>query len=181
MKNLLTLGLISLTAVMASVGANADSKNTAAFLKAHVDKLEGKTVSVDTPFLRVLPAFSDSEEYVVFWVPTVDTDNRAPGGAIIAIADAEDKDKLISRYGLAPEREASRVVQTKRLRGVLRQVAIAPRGDEEAVAEEEAIQRGPVFIDLTDEGISGDEALAKFIRRHDGAGPRGPRRGPPAK
>ncbi|MGF1448268.1 MAG: hypothetical protein ACFB20_02495 [Opitutales bacterium] len=174
MKSILTLGMLSLATVFATVSAHAGSdKNTAAYLKAHVDKLEDKAVSVEVPFVRVLPALSDNESYVVFWVPTVNTEDNLPGGHILAVADAEDKDKLISRYGLNADREGRREVETKRMRGILRQIPLARPDNEEAVAEEEAIQRGPVFLDLTEAGIDGDEALSTFIRKHDKPARRG--------
>ncbi len=168
MKKILTLGMLSLAAALTAVSAHAASeRNTAAYLKAHIDKLEGKTVSVEVPFVRVLPKLSDNETHVVFWVPTVNEDENVGGGHILAVADADDKEKIISRYGLYADREGRRDIESKSLRGVLRQIPLARPNDEEAIAEEEAIQRGPVFLDLTSEGLEGDEALGKFLRKHD--------------
>ncbi|QYY35594.1 hypothetical protein [Ruficoccus sp. ZRK36] len=143
--------------------AASGSENTASYVTAHIDTLDGKTVSLDVVAVRLMRPFTTNESFVVLGAGTWDDENNSRGGKMLVIANKDDKDKLVGRYGTTPEHQG-RDVETKSMRGVVR------------LADVEGFPP-LVYLDLTDGAF---EPTAEQLRELAGmhGGPRG-RRGPP--
>ncbi|MDP0497036.1 MAG: hypothetical protein Q7Q73_12610 [Verrucomicrobiota bacterium JB024] len=156
------LGLLALGSPLCLQAASG-SANTASYVKAHIDQYDGKAVSLDVVALRLLSPFTTNENYVMLGAGTWDDENRSPGGKILVIANKDDKDKLVNRYGTTVEHDG-REIDTKSLRGTVHLVNI---------------DGFPPFIylDLTDGAFTPTaEQLRELAGQNDG--PRGERRGP---
>ncbi len=141
------------------------SENTASYVKAHIDGYDGKAVSLDVAAVRLMRPFTTDESFVVLGVGTWDDENNSPGGKILAIANKDEKDKLVHRYGTTVERDR-RELETKSLRGTVHLVDV---------------EGFPPFIylDLTD-GAFTPTAVQLRELAGVGDGPEG-RRGPPRR
>lgn len=156
--------LIALLAIVAlgcftTARADAGSRNTASYVKAQIDKLDGKSVSLDVAFVRMLRPFTTHEEFVLLGAATVDEDNHSGGGGILVVANKADKDALVRRYGTTIDRDRGDGVETKSMRGVVHLVT----GKE---------GRGKyVYLDLTDGAFNPTEQDVREIagERFDGA------------
>ncbi|WP_309385816.1 hypothetical protein [Cerasicoccus frondis] len=150
--------------------AGTSGVNTASHVKAMAPELEGEKVSLDVVFIRVNRHAPDDVPYVFFWAATIDEDEVAKGGAILVVADKEDKDTLIRRYGTNLERDRGQGPESKTLRGTVR---LAGRED------------GPkrAYIDITDAGVDLTNSPDSIHNDSDIAGELGvpPGRGPKGK
>ncbi len=155
MKNkILNSFALALSLTVVTTGAIAASGDkTAAYLKANAPEYVNTTVEVDVVYVRVIPSRSDNEKRTVFAVYTIDEDNRAPGGVIIAIADADDRTRIANKYGTNIERDSGGP-ETKSMRGLLKQVELG----------EEGSGRGPLYLDLTAEGVEPDPQMVGKIK-----------------
>ncbi|WP_309400519.1 hypothetical protein [Cerasicoccus maritimus] len=158
--------LVGFSPIIAQAGTSG--VNTAAHVKAMAPELEGKKVSLDVAFIRINRHAPDDVPYVFFWAATIDDDEVAKGGVILVVADKEDKDTLIRRYGTNIER-GNGGPETKSLRGTVR---LAGR------------EGGPkrAYIDMTADGVDlsnspdsvmNDSDIAGELGSAAGRGPRG--------
>jgi len=135
--NILSLALVIAVPIPA-FGA-ASGENTAAHVKAYAQELEGERVTLDVVFIRIHRHAPEDVPYAFFWALTMDEDARAPGGAILVVADAEDRDSLIRRYGTNLDRD-NRGVEHESMRGVVR-IIQRPNG------------KRIVYLDITANGV----------------------------
>jgi len=146
LASLAILALASISSVQADVG----SKNTASYVKAQIDKLDGKAVTLDVAMIRLLRPFTTNENFVLFGAMTVDDENHSGGGGILVVANKADKDKLVRRYGTTAERERGEGVESESMRGVLHLV-------------NEDHQKY-IYLDLTDGAFNPSEDDMRVIR-----------------
>lgn len=140
--------------------AGSSGKNTAAYVKAMGDQLEGEKVSLDVAFIRINRHAPDDVPYVFFWAATVDEDEMAKGGVILVVADKGDKDSLIRRYGTNLERDPGDGPETKGMRGTVR-----------LVGRENGPKR--VYLDITDDGVDLSDAPDRVFDEGDVSGEMG--------
>ncbi len=146
---LVTLALLALGG-FSSVHADVGSKKTASYVKAQIDKLDGKTVSLDVAMIRLLRPFTTNENFVLLGAMTVDEENHSAGGGILVVADKADKDKLVRRYGTTVEREKGKGVESESMRGVLHLVNEG--------------HKKYIYLDLTDGAFQPGESDLGVIR-----------------
>lgn len=170
-SQLLLIALLGLAPLGASAGASGE--NTAAHVKAYAEELEGEKVSLDVVFIRMHRYAPEDVPYVFFWAMTVDDKERAGGGAILVVADKEDKDSLVRRFGTNLERDRGDGPETKTLRGTVRFVEREGKGRR-------------VYLDITDGGVDLsnapgellDEEVESTLETPPGRGPRAGNAGP---
>lgn len=159
MKNTqLCLLLAAVVGVFSTSGYGAASgKNTAAHVKAHADEYVGERVTLDVVYIRINNNTPPDIPYVFFRSITVDEDAHARGGSILTVADADDKDTLIRRFGTNLDRKGPHHVDINSMRGT---VGIVEREDWARV----------VYLDLTEEGVDLSNAPDEIL--DGGLGPR---------
>ncbi|MEM9226720.1 MAG: hypothetical protein AAGA45_02025 [Verrucomicrobiota bacterium] len=163
----LTLILAVLALALGGIStANADvgSRNTASYVKAQIDKLDGKKVTLDVLMVRLLRPFTTNENYVLLGVATVDDENRSGGGTIIAVANKEDKDAIIRRFGTTVDRDNGRVPDAESMRGTVHLV-------------DRELGRDYIYLDLTDGAFNPSTEDVREIVREISTG----RKGKPGK
>lgn len=149
--------------------AAASGENTAAHVKAYAEELEGEKVNLDVVFIRTHRYANEDVPYVFFWAMTIDEDERVGGGTILVVADKDDKDSLIRRYGTNLERDRGDGPEYKSMRGTVRFVEREGRGRR-------------VYLDITGDGVDlsnapdeliNDEGDSSGLALPPGRGPRG--------
>ncbi|GHC13243.1 hypothetical protein [Cerasicoccus arenae] len=150
--------------------AAASGDNTAAHTKAYAEELEGEKVSLDVVFIRLSRHAPEDVPYVFFWAMTIDDDAHSGGGAILVVADKDDKDALIRKYGTNLDRDRGEGgPEHKSLRGTVR------------IVERKGKSRH-VYLDVTDSGVDLSNAPDGLLDDSDttvdidlppGKGPRG--------
>ncbi|MEO0797224.1 MAG: hypothetical protein AAFX93_18880 [Verrucomicrobiota bacterium] len=120
--------------------AAASGENTAAHVKAYATEFEGENHSLDVVFIRFHRHAPENVPYTFFWAMTIDEDARAGGGAILVVADGDDRDKLIRRYGTNLDRDGRDGPDHNSMRGTVRMV-------------QRENGRQAVYLDITEEGV----------------------------
>ena len=99
------------------------SKNTANHVRALAPELIGKKVSLDVAAVSPLHK-AESEKYGFLIANTYDDKSNRDGGRILVVSDSEELIALVKKFGSSPDVNKfrrGRVVDTRRLTGVLRQ------------------------------------------------------------
>ncbi|WOO42717.1 hypothetical protein [Rubellicoccus peritrichatus] len=159
------LSLLLATAVGAistSAYGAASGEHTAAHVKAHADEYVGENVTLDVVYIRINNHTPPDVPYVFFRSVTIDEDAHARGGSILTVADADDKQKLIRRFGTNLDRKGFRDIDVNKMRGVVR---VVEREDRPRV----------IYLDLTEEGV--DLSNAPEVVLDGEIGPRRPSSG----
>ncbi len=143
-----------LGAAPAAIYAAASGEHTAAHVKAYAEELEGEKVSLDVVFIRMHRHSPEEVPYIFFWAVTIDEDAQSGGGSILVVADKDDKDALVRRYGTNLDRDADGP-KYKSMRGTVRFVEREGRGRH-------------VYFDITDNGVDLTNAPAELLSEDGG-------------
>lgn len=170
-KNLLQYlpqaGMVALVLISGSslAQAAASGKNTAAYLKANIDKLEGKKVSLDVAFVR--STAEELPEYDFLFAVTGDSDERSGGGGVLVVIDADDREKVLRKYGTNIDKEGNdrkRKVKFETMRGVASKMVVGS-GEDADLQRASGIPRHFVYLDLTENGADVGPALVKALKK----------------
>ncbi len=113
--------IFCLLGICAGTALWGSAQNTARYCRQHINKLDGKNVSIDVLFFNPLDVTGSMPNAVVAIAYTWDERSKTFGGVIPVLFQRKEGERALSRYGVTLEYGAQ-AARSRMLRGVLTRI-----------------------------------------------------------